>query len=116
MSFSTCVNAEIATTNQISQDFMSTQIIGSDLNSETGKEISATKTLETALFKTDTIEFDNKPVEFSTVIYKDRIYVKLRDLCYNLKCNIEVDNSSRVINILKNPESVEENIYADKEK
>lgn len=116
MSFSTCVNAEIATTDQKSQDILSNQVIESDLNSETAKETSVTKTPETALFKTDIIEFDKKPVEFSTVIHKDRIYVKLRDLCYNLKCNIEVDNSSRVINIIKNPESVQENIYADKEK
>lgn len=116
MSFSTCVNAEIATTGQTSQDILSNQVIESELNSDTAKEISVTKTPETALFKTDIIEFDKKPVEFSTVIHKDRIYVKLRDLCYNLKCNIEVDNSSRVINIIKNPESVQENVYADKEK
>lgn len=116
LSFSTFVNAEIVSTDQKPQNISSNQAIEADLYSETSGEISTVKVSETAQFKTDIIEFDKKPVEFSTLLYKDRVYVKLRDLCYNLKCNIEVDNSSRVINILKNPQSVQENVYADKEK
>lgn len=60
---------------------------------------------ETGLLKSDTIQFDGKPLEFKTIVYKDRAYVSIRDLCYSLKCSIEVDSENRIINILKNQNS-----------
>ena len=115
LSFSTVANAEIGS-SQTSEDTKSTQAIETNSTAGISEEAAITQIPETGLFKTDTIEFDSKPVEFSTIMYKDRVYLKLRDLCYNLKCNVEVDNNSRIINILKNPQSVQENVYADKEK
>lgn len=107
LSFCIAVNAETSSTAQTPAGISNTQ--------ETKKD-SNQKAPQTALFKTDTIEFDTKPVEFSTISYKDRVYLKLRDICYALKCNVEVDNNTKIINIIKNPQSVQENVYADKEK
>ncbi len=107
ISFSIPVNAEnspSSTANELNSNPQATEASVSPQIQETG------------LFKNDIIEFDGKSVEFSTIAYNDRIYVKLRDLCYNLKCNIEVDNETKIINILENPKTVQENVYADKEK
>lgn len=107
LSFCIAVNAETSSTAQTPDGVLNTQETQTD---------SDQKTPQTALFKTDAIEFDTKPVEFSTISYKNRVYLKLRDICYALKCNVEVDNTSKIINIIKNPQSVQENVYADKEK
>jgi foldase protein PrsA len=74
------------------------------------------QTAETGLYKTDTILFDGKPVELKTIVYKDRVYVKLRDICYYLKCDVEVDNEKKIINILKNPNNSQNILDTDKEK
>lgn len=112
LSFGTCVNAIE------DSDLQSVEVMNSQGYSESAaveKNISL-KTPETGYFKTSKIIFDNKEIEFSTVNYKDRVYVKLRDLCYYLKCNIEVDNEKRVINIVNKPEVPQQNTYDEMEK
>ncbi len=116
--FSFCI-ATFAETDQITntpEADQSTNVPDVDQNTVVPEVDLSTVVPQTVLLKTDTIQFDGKPLEFKTMVYKDRVYVNLRELCYALKCNIKVDNKNMTIDILKDQKSVQKPVDTDKVK
>ncbi len=87
--------------------FCITAFAETDQIANTPEADQSTNVPQTGLLKTDTIQFDGKPLEFKTISYKDRVYVNLRELCYTLKCDIKVDNKNRIIDILKDQKNIQ---------